>query len=211
MIHHTSFKGYTIVSCGTLRRELNYLKDSGFLDADKILFTAPGLHERQTELERQLTRQLKNAKEYSKRIMVVYGERCYLDPSNPYRDVDAIIQEQGTGILRVQAKSCIDMLAGEEEREKISGESKVYWLSPGWLAYWKKIFKEWDAAKANETFPYHDKAVLLDAVGIVNEYSKDSPEKILEFSDWMKLEIEPYRISLDRFKGLLLDCIKEEK
>ena len=49
-----SFKGYTIVSCGTLRRELNYLRDTGFLDADKILYTAPGLHERQTELETNL-------------------------------------------------------------------------------------------------------------------------------------------------------------
>jgi len=211
MPNHKSFKGYTIVSCGTLRGELNYLKDTGFLDAQRILFTAPGLHERQTELGRQLAKQLKNARRYSPRIIVAYGERCYLDPSNPYRNVDAIIQEQGTGISRIQAKSCIDMLASEKERRRISGESKVYWLSPGWLAYWKKIFKEWDAAKANETFPYYDKAVLLDAVGIFDKYSKNSPEKILEFSDWMKLQIQPYGISLDRFKGLLLDCIKEEK
>jgi len=210
MANHPLFQGYTIVSCGTLRRELNYLKASGFLDADRILFTAPGLHERQTELEKQLIRQLKNARKYSKRIIVVYGKRCYLDPSNPYRDVDKIIQEQGTGISRVQARSCIDMLASEEEREKIRGESKVYWLTSGWLAYWKKIFKEWDAAKANETFPYHDKAVLLDTVGIFDEYSKKSPEKILDFSDWMRLQIEPYRISLERFKNLLLDCTKKK-
>jgi len=210
MVNHKSFEGYTIVSCGTLRRELNYLKETGFLDADKILFTAPGLHERQIELERQFTRQLKNAKKYSKRTIVVYGERCFLDPSDPYRDVDAIIREQGTEISRIQARSCIDMLASEEERKKISGKSKVYWLSPGWLESWERIFKEWDAAKANETFPYHDKAILLDAVGIFDEYSHNSPEKILEFSDWMKLQIEPYRISLARFKNLLLDCIREK-
>ena len=202
--NHTSlFKGYAIVSCGTLRGELDYLEDTGFLDADKILFTAPGLHENQRELERQLARQLANAKKYSKRIIVVYGERCYLDPSDPYRDVDAIIKEQGTGISRIQARSCIDMLASEKERGKISKASKVYWLSPGWLIYWKKIFEEWDAAKANETFPYYDKAILLDAVGIFDEYSQNSPEKILEFSDWMKLQIEPYEISLERFKNLL--------
>jgi len=203
MTNRTSFKGYTIVSCGTLRGELNYLKYTHFLDADKILFTAPDLHENQGELERQLKRQLKNAKKYSKRIIVVYGERCYLDPSDPYRDVDAIIKEQGTGISRIQARSCIDMLASEKERGKISKASKVYWLSPGWLIYWKKIFEEWDAAKANETFPYYDKAILLDAVGIFDEYSQNSPEKILEFSDWMKLQIEPYEISLERFKNLL--------
>ncbi len=211
MANQTSFKGYTIVSCGTLRRELNYLKDTGFLDADKILFTAPGLHEKQRELERQLIRQLINAKKYSRRTIVVYGERCYLDPSNPYRDVDAIIQEQGTEILRIQARSCIDMLVSEEEREKISRGGKVYWLSPGWLEHWKQIFKEWDASKANETFPSHDKAILLDAVDIFDEYSQSSPEKILEFSDWMKLEIEPYRISLDRLKNLLLEYTIEKR
>jgi len=211
MANRTSFKGYTIVSCGTLRRELGYLKDTNFLDADKILFTAPGLHERQTELERQLTRQLKNARRYSPRIIVVYGERCYLDPSNPYRNVDQIIREEGARISRIQARSCIDMLASEKERERISPGRKIYWLTPGWLEHCKQIFKEWDAAKANETFPYHEKAVLLDAVGIFDEYSQNSPEKILEFSDWMKLQIEPHGISLERFKNLLLECTRENE
>jgi len=95
-------------------------------------------------------------------------------------------------------------------RIKKSGGRKTYWLSSGWLSYWKKIFREWDAAKANETFPQNDKAVLLDAVGIFDEYSQNFPEKILEFSDWIRLEIEPHRISLDRFKNLLLECIKKK-
>jgi len=89
-------------------------------------------------------------------------------------------------------------------RIKKSGGRKIYWLSSGWLAYWKKIFREWDAAKANETFPQNDKAVLLDAVDFFDDYCQNSPEKILEFSDWMKLEIEPYKISLDRLKNPLL-------
>jgi len=98
-----------------------------------------------------------------------------------------------------------------EERDKISRASRVYWLTPGWLEHWKQIFKEWDAAKANETFLYHEKAVLLDAVGIFDEYSQNSPEKILEFSDWMKLQIEPHGISLERFKNLLLECTRENE
>lgn len=211
MTNHTSFKGYTIVSCGTLHGELNYLRDIGFLEADRILFTAPGLHEKQTELEKQLARQLINAKKYSQKTIVVYGERCYLDPDNPFRDIDQIIREHGAGISRIQARSCIDMLASTDERKRISGGKKVYWLSPGWLEYWKQIFREWDAAKANETFPYHDKAVLLDALGIFDEYSKNSPEKTLELSDWMKLEIESYKISLDRLKNLLLECTIEKR
>jgi hypothetical protein len=57
-----SFKGYSIVSCGVLHRELNYLRNIGFLDADKILYTAPGLHANRDELKSQLTKQCARAK-----------------------------------------------------------------------------------------------------------------------------------------------------
>jgi len=199
-----SFKGISIVSCGTLKSELEYLKNTHFLDADKILFTAPGLHEKQTELERQLSRQLEKAKTYSKKIIVVYGERCYIDPFDPTRDIDRIILEKGSGISRVQARSCVDMLASAVERERISNTRKVYWLTPGWITYWKTIFSNWDVGLANETFPGNDTAIVLDALDEFDTISEKSPEKILEFSDWMKLGIEPQKISLERLKNLLL-------
>jgi len=205
-----SFKGISIVSCGTLRSELEHLKNTHFLDADKILFTAPGLHEKQTELERQLSRQLEKARTYSQKAIVVYGERCYLDPVDPTRDIDRLILEKGPGISRVQARSCIDMLASAEERERIRNGRKVYWLTPGWIKYWKTIFSNWDVGLANETFPGNDTATVLDAVDEFNEISEKSPEKILEFSDWMKLGIEPYKVSLDRLKNLLLAQIKSD-
>jgi len=34
MENRLSFKGFTIVSCGILKRELSYLTETGFLDAD---------------------------------------------------------------------------------------------------------------------------------------------------------------------------------
>jgi hypothetical protein len=71
------------------------------------------------------------------------------------------------------------------------------------------VFKDWDAGLANETFPKHDKALILDALGAFEEYSLSSPEKILEFSDWMGIELEPYQITLDRFKNLLMECVSE--
>jgi hypothetical protein len=42
MEKHTSFRDYAIVACGTLNMELNHLRDSGLLDARKILYTRPG-------------------------------------------------------------------------------------------------------------------------------------------------------------------------
>jgi len=205
MSYEVNFEGYTVVSCGTLRQELNYLSKMDFLNADKILYTAPGLHENPHELEKQLKRQLDEAKKISPKVIVVYGNRCYVDVENPSKDIDKLIQEEGNNITRIGAKNCIDMLASIDERQKISKGQKVYWLSSGWLEYWKVIFKDWDQGKANEIFPQHDKAILLDPIDIFERYSTNSPEKVLEFADWMKLNIEPYKISLDRLKRLLLE------
>ena len=110
----------------------------------------------------------------------------------------------------MKATTCIDMLADAEERERVESGNKVYWLPLGWVEYQKIVFKDWDAGMANETFPKHDKAIMLDALGAFEDYSLNSPEKILEFSDWMKIELEPYKVSLDRFKTLLGECIVTE-
>jgi len=207
MNSHTSFKGYSVVSCGTLRDEVAYLEQTGFLDADKVLFTAPGLHEKQKELQKQLVRQLENARKYSEKIIVLYGERCYLDPNDPSRDINRLLEENGPGISRVHAKNCIDMLASEDERDEIRNGRKIYWLTPGWVKYWKVIFSNWDIGMANETFPGNDSAIVLDATGSFDGISEKTPEKILEFSDWMKLGIESHQVTLDRFKGLLLSSL----
>jgi len=202
----STFSGFTIVSCGTLSLELNHLSQSGFLDADRILYTIPGLHENNKKLKHHLTRQLDRAQRYSDKVIVVYGEKCYIDMSSePPRLIDDIINDQSGQISRIAAANCIDMLASRDQRDKIRGAQKVYWLTAGWLKYWKHIFEAWDVGKANETFPQNDKAVLLDAVGIYEEYITNYPDKLLEFSDWMKLPIEPYEASLDRLQSLLVD------
>jgi len=205
MPEKTGFNGCSLVSCGTLRPELESLKKEGFFNTDKILYTTPGLHEVPRELEKQLKNQIDNAKSYSRKVIVVYGEKCFIDTKDPSRDIDKLIRETGVNAKRIKAKNCIDMLAGIDERERISEGQKVYWISPGWLECWKVIFKDWDPGKANETFPRHDKAILLDPIGIFEKYSNSSPERLLEFADWMRLNIEPYRISLDRLRRLLLD------
>ncbi|MBN3038238.1 MAG: DUF1638 domain-containing protein [Candidatus Omnitrophica bacterium] len=193
-------KTYTIVSCGTMRLELEQLRKEGFLHAQKILYTAPGLHENRHQLEKQLKTQLDSAKKYAEKIIVIYGDRCYINTAEPSLDIDGLIQRQGGNIVRIKAKNCIDMLCSIDQREKIAAGQKVYWLSPGWLKYWKVIFKDWDVGKANETFPQHDKAIVLDGLGFFEQYSADDPEKILEFADWMKLNVEPHTISLERLK-----------
>jgi len=205
-----SFRDYAIVSCGTLSPEINYLQRNGFLDASKILYTKPGRHEIPRELEEQLVRQIGNARKYAERIIVVYGGKfCYINADDPYRTIDRIIEEQGPGITRIKASHCMDMLAGAEEREKISEGRDVYWLTPGWLKYRRYVFQDWDKGLANENFPKHTGgAIMLDGIGFWDEYELNHPEEILDFSDWMGIPLEPCKISLERFKKLLLDEIR---
>jgi hypothetical protein len=190
-----SFRDYAIVACGTLIPELNYLKEDGFLDARKILFTKPGRHESPPELESALVRQIWNAKKYAEKIIIVYGGKfCYINADDPYRTIDKIIKEQGNGISRIKATHCVDMLATEEERDRMSGGKKenVYWFTPGWLIYRRYVFQDRDKGFAIENFPKHkytEGASLLDGIDFYDKYCEEHAEEILDFSDWMELPI----------------------
>ncbi len=199
------------MSCGTLSLEINYLQRTGFLDASKVLYTKPGRHEIPRELEKQLVKQIGNARKYAEKVIVVYGGKfCYINADDPYRTIDRIIEEQGQGISRIKASHCVDMLASIEERERISEGKDVYWLTPGWLKYRRYVFQDWDKGLANENFPKHTGgALLLDGIGFWDEYEQNYPEEILDFSDWMGIPLNPCRVTLDRLKGLLVDLIKD--
>ena len=208
-----SFQDYAVVACGTMNMELNFLRDSGFLNAAKVLYIKPGRHEIPRELEGQLLRQLANAKKYANRIIVVYGGKfCYVNVDNLYRTIDTIIEEQeepGVKISRIQATHCVDMLASAEEREQIGGGKDVYWLTPGWMEYRHYVYQGWDKGLANENFPKHtDGAIMLDAIGYYDKVVQHEPERILDFSDWMGIPIQSYNVSLERFQDLLSEQIK---
>ena len=210
MEKQVSFQDCAIVACGTLNMELNHLKDIGSLDARIILYTKPGRHEVPRELESQLIRQIGTAKKYASNIIVVYGGKfCYVNSDDPYRKIDTIIKEQiepGIKISRIKATHCVDMLASDEERQQISQERDVYWLTPGWMKYRQYVYQGWDKGLANENFPKHTGgAIMLDAVGYYDEVINNNPEQLLEFSDWMGIPIESYTVSLDRLLILLSD------
>jgi len=212
MQNSVAFHDYAIVACGTMNMELNHLKNNGFLDARKILYTKPGRHEIPRELESELIRQIGIAKKYASKIIVVYGGKfCYVNADNPNRNIDTIIQEQeerGIRISRIKATHCVDMLASKQERERISQGKDVYWLTPGWMKYRHYVYQGCDKGLANKNFPKHTGgALMLDAIGYYEEVMKSNPEKILDFSDWMGIPIEPYSVTLDRLISLLSDEI----
>ena len=206
-----SFSDIAIVSCGTMNLELNQLKKEGFLDAQKIYYTKPGLHQDCHELERQLIQRVNMAKEKTDKVIVVYGGKfCYVNVDIPTRTMQKIIEEQGPGVGRVQATHCMDMIASEAERKQIAqelvGDENVWWMTPGWIEYRHQVFEGWDKGIANENFPKHTGgAIVLDTIGYVDKYMAEKPEEFLEYSDWMGIPLQGYPVTLDRFKSLLLE------
>jgi hypothetical protein len=212
---HAAFSDHCIVSCGMLRPEITHLIEIGFLSPRRILFTPPGLHALPDKLEEHLLKRLAQARERcpDAKIVVVYGKKCYVSTDAPLRRVDSILQAAGRGIVRVEGDYGYDMLAGFEDRQRISGgrQDKVLWFTPGWLKHWKVVYQRyfgWDSADANANFPgFYDKIIVLDSLGLEDEYTMHHAEEILELFDWTGLEVEFQPITLDRFAGLLGDAL----
>ena len=214
MIHPT-FEDRCVISCGMLHPEITRMTETGFLNPRRILFTPPGLHALPNRLEEHLLNRLAQAREScpDHRIIVVYGKKCYISTDEPLKRVDSILQAAGQGIVRVQGDYGYDMLAGFEDRQRISEgrQDKILWFTPGWLKHWKVIYQKyfgWDDADANANFPgFYDKIIVLDGLGLAEEYMIQHAEEILELFDWTGLEVEFHPITLDRFKGLLVDSL----
>lgn len=208
-MENISFSDIAIVACGTMRMELNHLKDEGFLDTEYIFYTTPGLHQDIHELERQLVEKINKAREKVEKVIVVYGGKfCYVNADDPLRSMQTIIDEQGPGIARIEATHCMGMIADEAEQEKIAAElaggEKVWWMTPGWVRFRKLVFKGWDKGLANENFPRHTGgAIVLDSIGYLDQYMAEHPEDFLDYCDWMGIPMQGYPTSLDRLKSLL--------
>ncbi len=206
-----SFKDTAIVACGTMSPEINHLEEEGFLDTQHIFYTTPGLHQDIPELEKQLLKFIEKAKSVAKGVIVVYGGKyCYVNVDDPTRLMQAIIKEQGLSVARVEATHCMGMLASDEEMENIKNElaggEPVWFMTPGWVKYKKLVFKGWDKSIANENFPRHTGgAIILDGIGYLDKYMEENPEEFLNYCDWMGIPMQAAPISLDRFKGLLID------
>jgi hypothetical protein len=214
-----TFEDRCVISCGMLHPEIAYLMESGFLNPHRVLFTPPGLHALPAKLEEHLLKRLAQAREWCPdhgrmpNIIVVYGKKCHISVDEPFKRVDSILQAAGQGIVRVQGDYGYDMLAGFEERQHISGgrEGKTLWFTLGWLKSWKAVYQKyfgWDEADANANFPgFYDRIIVLDSLGLADEVMAQHAEEILELFDWTGLEVEFHPITLDRFKGLLMDSL----
>jgi hypothetical protein len=214
-----TFEDHCIISCGMLHPEITYLMNDGYLNPRRIFFTPPGLHALPQRLETHLYERISQAREScpDHKIIVVYGKKCHVSTDEPLKRVDTILQSAGQGITRVQGEYGYDMLAGFDDRQRISQgrQDKILWFTPAWLRNWKVVYQKylgWDSADANANFPgFYDKIIVLDSLGLSEEYMIQHAEELLEIFDWTGLELEFQPIRLDRFKGLLESALLASK
>jgi hypothetical protein len=198
-----------------LHPELTRLVDTRFLNPHRILFTPPGLHAVPEKLEEHLLKRVSQAREWcpDDKITVVYGKKCYTSTDEPLKRVDSILESHGRGIARVQGDYGYDMLVSFEDRQRISGgrQNRILWFTPAWLKSWVTVYQKyfgWDEADANANFPgFYDRIIVLDGLGIADEYMTQHAEEILELFDWTGLEVSFIPITLERFKGLLMKSL----
>lgn len=212
---HTTPDDCYVLSCGMLQPEITYLAESGFLDRDRVLFTPPGLHALPDRLEEHLVNRLTQLRDRHPgcRVAVVYGAKCYVNADEPAKRVDSILQALDPGIVRVQGSYGYDMLAGFEERQRLSQgrQDKILWFTAGWLRNWKTVYQRyfgWDAADANANFPgFYDGIIVLDGLDMADEFMVTHAEEVLELFDWTGLQVDFQPITLDYFKGLLTEAL----
>jgi hypothetical protein len=197
-----------IVSCGSFREDLESLQAEGVLDGIGVYYTEPCLKERPRKLEELLKERLEEAKGNADRILVIYGDGCFIDTSDFSRSIDSLIEDAGCEHGRIREHSCIEMMLSEEDKEALSDGMKVYWMMPAWVEHKDEVFEEWDLGKRNQTFPQNDMAVVVDSRGFYEKILEEDPERILEFSDWMGIPLDARAITLDRFKKLLLASLE---
>ena len=192
--------------------EVRALQDEGFPD---IYYTKRGLHQDPFEVERQLMNKVRKAKEVAEMVLVVYGRKfCYVNTEEPTRTMKTLIAELQPGVVRIKATQCMDMVASEEKRNRIAteigGGESVWWITPGWVEFRHQVFKGMDKASANENFDRHTGgAIVLDAIVYTGKYMEEKPEEFLDYSDWMGFPIQPYPMTLDRFKALLSEAAEK--
>ncbi len=195
-----------IVSCGIFEPELErILKQIGeeLLPNDEInaTYVPPALHVDYDKLKNGITSALNMVTEDKK--VLLFGSMCHPEIGE-FTDKYHVV--------RLAPGNCVELILGKERQREIEKSAKVFYLTPGWLHNWEKIFKQgqgWDEIDARINFGFYDKILLWDTG--VSEF-KD--EDLLEFFEYTQVPIEIESVDLAIFKehvsAALINALAEQ-
>ncbi|MHB1126088.1 MAG: DUF1638 domain-containing protein [Bacillota bacterium] len=186
-----------LLCCGIIRKEINAIlpaltREYGKID---ITYIDPALHVNLDKLSAALSQKLAEMKQTSGKLTLVYGSKCHPDMEQLSSNWDAKILEP---------PDCIGLLVGSQ-RNSLDRECRTFYLSPGWLENWERIFKTglgWDTVDARQNLGFYDRILLLDT-GV----TPLCDEKILEFYDYCQVPVDIIPVELDYLKQCLFNTL----
>ncbi len=185
-----------ILCCGILKPELEFILREQNLKVDNVNFLETALHVDFELLAGSLLSSLRRIG--SKDTVLVIGTQCH-------PEMERMTAQQGVQIVR--ARNCIEMLLGPQKMAALDAEAKTFYLSPGWLENWRRIFiqgLQWDTVDARLNFGFYDRLLVLDTgVTPINE------EQVLEFFDYTQVPVEVMPVDLTNFRQLLEEVLND--
>ncbi|MGB9903327.1 MAG: DUF1638 domain-containing protein [Desulfotomaculales bacterium] len=192
---------HCIVCCGILRRELEVLFREvcgNNQSAPDVVYLEAALHVDFKKIHAALQKALTDLSPKYRQLTLVYGQLCHPEMEELARQF---------GARAIPARNCIEMLLGEE-MAKTDQEARTFYLTPGWLDNWQKIFIEglgWDSVEARQNFGFYDRILLLDT-GV----TPLAEETILEFFEYAQVTIEIRPVGLQNLHKLILNPLQGE-
>ncbi|WP_407314456.1 DUF1638 domain-containing protein [Desulfosporosinus sp. SB140] len=190
-----------IVACGIFQLELERILQeirSEWASATKInvIYTAPALHVNYADLRANIVKSLDAAAE--EKMVLLFGSMCHPEISE---------FKENYPVITLHAKNCIELILGTKMMDDLGNFSNIFYMTPGWLQNWKRIFKQaqgWDEIDARQNFGLYEKILLLDTgVSELNE------EDILEFFEYTQVPIEIVEVELSTFKENVTETLKK--
>jgi hypothetical protein len=185
-----------LVCCSVLKDEIDQLSIAKDFN---IIFLGMTLHSNCELLEQKLNKVLKKCGEKSPRkIILVYGDYC-LGSNDEMKKL-----AKKYNAAKVDALNCIDcLLGGKGNYLKVDPESKMIFLSPGWIKYFDHYLKS--ATREEQSlfrtmFGGLEGIVLLDTLGNL----RDCEDRIEKFVDFTELKIlKTKKIDIENLKILI--------
>ncbi len=187
-----SKKSMRAIACSVLRKEIDFLCESGQLDIE-VEYLSSILHIHPHLLEKQLAKRLDDTDQ----CLLVYGD-CHA------RMFD---MTQVPGIGRPIQTNCCELLLGHDKYIELASQ-RVFFVLPEWAVRWKTVFIEelglGDDNIKNFMEDMHTKLLYLDT-GLV-----PVPENLLtDMSDYTGLPWEVMKVSLDTLLETLKQTMEE--
>ncbi len=129
------------------------------------------------------------------------GAGCLYGMCTP--DIDGLVA--GHGGRRLAVRNCVDAFLSREERDAFGEHAFI--MTPSLLRDWREVYMEglgWDEIDGRINFGTYEVIVLLD-FGLEPIDDID----VLEFFDFTQTPIDIVPASLERFRGLVGELLRE--